>query len=53
MSIAAAGILSASLHPLDDDIAEWKKADGFESGTWIGNGAVLAAGSLAIYGLAQ
>ena len=53
VSLATAGILSTALHPLDDDIAEWKQADGFKSGTWIGNGAVLAAGSLGIYSVAH
>jgi membrane-associated phospholipid phosphatase len=53
VSLATAGILSTAFHPLDDDIAKWKEADGFKSGTWIGNGALLAAGSLGIYSVAH
>ena len=53
ISLATAGILSTAVYPLDDDIAEWKENDAFKSGTWIGNGAVLAAGSLGIYSLAH
>ena len=53
ISLATAGILSTAVLPLDDNIAEWKENDAFKSGTWIGNGAVLAAGSLGIYSLAH
>jgi membrane-associated phospholipid phosphatase len=51
ISIAIGGILSTSVHPLDDNFAEWDSNAGFTSGTWIGNPFVLAAGTLAAYGV--
>ena len=49
VSVAIGGILSAGLSPFDDEVAEWDPSDNFESGTWIGNSIVLAAGTVATY----
>ncbi len=49
VSVAIGGILAAGLSPFDDEVAEWEPSDNFESGTWIGNSLVLAAGTLAAY----
>lgn len=53
LSIAVGSILSTSLHPLDDDLAQWRPEDEFKSGTWIGNPLVLAGSSLALYGIGE
>jgi membrane-associated phospholipid phosphatase len=52
VSLAIGGILSASLAPLDDDLADWEPEGVFTNGTIL-NGAVLAAGTLATYGVAH
>jgi membrane-associated phospholipid phosphatase len=51
ISVAAGAILSTSLYPLDDEFDDWDARDTFESGTWVGNSAVLAAGTLFVYGV--
>lgn len=53
ISAAMGGILSSSLSSLDDDLAEWSSDPAFESGAWMGNGAVLAAGTLLTYGVGR
>lgn len=52
VSVAIGGILSTSLAPLDDDLSAWQPEGVFSGGTPL-NGAVLAAGTLATYGIAH
>lgn len=51
VSIAIGAILSTSLYPLDDNVNEWTPANGYKPGKYMGNFAVLAAGTLATYGI--
>jgi membrane-associated phospholipid phosphatase len=51
-SIAIGGILSTSLSPLDDALADWEPEGVFTNGT-IFNGLVLAAVTLTTYGVAH
>jgi membrane-associated phospholipid phosphatase len=52
VSIAIGGILSTSLSPLDQDLTGWKPEGVFSIGTPL-NSVVLAAGTLATYGVAH
>ena len=49
VSVTLGAIASSSSLPLDDFFTEWQPNDAFESGTWIGNGVVLATGTLLTY----
>ena len=51
--VTLGGIASSGLSTFDDNFATWNKAAVFESGTWIGNGYVLAAGTLTVYSFGQ
>jgi membrane-associated phospholipid phosphatase len=51
-SVVIGGILSASLSPLDEGLADWEPEGIFTNGTVL-NGAVLAAVTLATYGVAN
>lgn len=53
VSMTLGAIASSSSVPLDDFFLQWQPNDAFESGTWIGNGAVLATGTLLTYGVGQ
>jgi membrane-associated phospholipid phosphatase len=53
VTIAATGILTSSLSPFDDDLERWNPRGEFEAGTLAGNGVVLAAGTLAAYGIGR
>jgi membrane-associated phospholipid phosphatase len=53
LSVAAGGILSTSLSPLDDDLQLWDATGAFEAGTLAGNSLVLGAGTLAVYGVGR
>lgn len=52
-AVALGGILSTSASTLDAAVATWDPEDEFRIGTWIGNSVVLAAGTLATYGVAN
>jgi membrane-associated phospholipid phosphatase len=53
ISVAAGGILGTALSPLDDDLALWDATGAYEVGTLAGNSLVLAAGTLAVYGVGR
>jgi membrane-associated phospholipid phosphatase len=50
LSVAAGGILSAALSPLDDNLSDWDPNTVSRAGQWIGNPFVLAGATLAVYG---
>ena len=51
VSVAVGGILASSLSPFDDDLATWQPSGVFDGGGWMGNPGVLAASTLAAYGV--
>ena len=51
VSITFGGIASSAAVPLDDHLLRWEPNDAFESGTWIGNGVVLASGTLLAFAI--
>jgi membrane-associated phospholipid phosphatase len=51
LSIAIGGILSSSLHPLDDEVAGWDPSAAYKPGRLMGNPVVLSTGTLLIYGV--
>ena len=52
VSVAMGGILSTALSPLDDELTGWQPHDVYSMGTPL-NSALLAAGTLATYGVAH
>src|SRR5262245_20372933 len=53
ISVAVGSILSASVHPFDDNVNGWVPQPYFKGGAWLGNPFALAAATLIAHGAAR